>query len=637
MITTTAAIEASPFFTGLCIVTLLVFVEVVGRFVLSPLVGWRLSIQSMALTIPVGMICVTGIMATVSLGRLNYLSMPPLILLVWRLWMMRSARTLTPSAEGLSRNDWLALAATLLVSILITAYVQTAGDHGSGVILPNRDLGFFALLAQEIPKAKLANGWALVLGEHTHASGLSTDNWYHWGPIWLTSLVHAVTHISSMDALLNVVTPMLHFAMIIAMASIMAVMTRWSPTRCLPASAMAMLALSWPTMSLIPTLKKWVGKELEQHVHWNATYQFSYKFEEVLVFGALGAFLQRKNWLAMFLIFAAGVSAPHNVAGIAIAAAALGGLALLRRNYAELRVSIITVALVAASWASIKILFGLGLPKEDDSSMIVSDPSKVIEHLQLLGRDLWFGMILMALMLPGLIFLIRMRDKSNDRISTLGWLGIGAVISGYVAYQFLLPTGERAHFTGYAHTVFAFPLAFCGLVTASIHASSRWRPLFAALALGTVGVGAYDMAYDHWMSGTAYEAYTDADLQKVKDVVKGDKIGYFATEDRHWWIPKHAPLTAMIESPCVRLNMIPAKDQHAMLGKFYGSGVPYDLVPKKSGENDLVWSLRYAHAIDVKFLMETPQDLIPEVIKSRSKLLIEVPGLKFYSVPEAAN
>ena len=145
------------------------------------------------------------------------------------------------------------------------------------------------------------------------------------------------------------------------------------------------------------------------------------------------------------------------------------------------------------------------------------------------------------------------------------------------------------------------------------------------------------MVYDHNMGGTAYEVYTGSDLQRVKDVIKGGKIGYYAVEDRHWWIPKHAPLTAMIESPCVRLNMITAKDQDAMLGKFYGSGVPYDLVPKKSGENDLDWSLRYAHAIEVKFVMETPQDQIPEVIKSRTKLVLEVPGLKFYTLPEAFN
>ena len=634
----TATILASPLFAGMSVVCLLALVDLVGRLVTSPLVGWRLSIHSMALTMPSGVLFVTGTVATLVLGRINYLTMIPVLQIIWRLLMIRSpGGTHLPTSNGLNRHDWLALAGTLLFSMLIMSYVQTAGDHGSGVVLPNRDLGYFALLAQEVPHARVASQWALILGGHTREAGVTSDIWYHWGPIWLTTLVHSTMQISAMDALLNVVTPMLQFVMIVAMASILSVMTRWSPTRSLPAAAMALLAMSWPTMGMIATLRRWVGKDLEQYVHWNATYQFSYKFEAMLVFAALSAFMQRKDRLAMFLVFAAGVSAPHNVAGIAIAAAALAGLALLRRNFTEFRAGVVTVALLVAGWTSIKLFFGLTLPKADDSSMIITEPAKVAEHLQLLGKDLWFGLVLTALLLPGLLYLILMKRKEGERAATLGWLGVGAIIAGYVAYQFMMPNGERSHFTGYAHAVFAFPLAFCGLVTAGIHAPPRWQLLFAGLVLCTVGIGAYDMVYDHNMGGTAYEVYTGSDLQRVKDVIKGGKIGYYAVEDRHWWIPKHAPLTAMIESPCVRLNMITAKDQDAMLGKFYGSGVPYDLVPKKSGENDLDWSLRYAHAIEVKFVMETPQDQIPEVIKSRTKLVLEVPGLKFYTLPEAFN
>ena len=610
---------------------LLILCDGIGRALIQPMISRTRSVLSLALTLPSGLIFVIGIAATIGLQRLNYLTLVPLLQIALR---MRWRMSVLQSFEGrTSWQDWLVLIGVIGISILSMDYVQWAGEHGGHWLLPNRDLSYFALLAQEVPKAGVASQWAGTLGELTRNAGVQDDVWYHWGPVWLTALISKCTGLTAMEALLKVTSPALHSTMIIALSAMLATITGWAARRTLPITALALLAMSWPTMSLVTTMHRLLGGNLEPYIHWNATYQFSYKFEALLVFSSLTAWLSRRDQLAALLLFCAGISAPHNVGGLVIAAGALGGIAMLRRDKIMMRTSAVSVGLLMLGWLSVKVLFGVGLPKADQASLLVTEPALIVKNLGLLAKDLGIGALLVVLLLPGLWFLIRSPSINDERARALGWLGIAAFVSSYIAYEFLLPTGERGHFTNYAHAVLIFPLGFCGLVVASANATSTWiRHACASLMLVTIGIGTWDMVTDHSMSANGAADFSSNDLRRVRDVVRGERIGFFAKTDRHWWIPANSAITASIGSPCVRLNMIPAIDDAQTLGSFYGSQLPYQLVPKREGESSLDWSMRFAAALKIRFFMETPRDQLPDALRSRLKTEVEAPGLKIYSL-----
>lgn len=617
---------------------LLVVMEWTGRLLIVPVVGWRRTLPSLALTLPCGMIFLVGVVASIGLRRFNYLSMLSVVQIGF-LFAARRWRRAEPDGAGLTLPEWGLLALTYVGAFAIMCYVQPAGDAGAGMRLPHFDLSFFALLAQEVPRAGHASLWAATLGEHARSAGVSSDIWYHWGPMWLTCAVSSITGMSDIDALLHVVTPVLHFVMVIALAAVAWTLTGWRLQRVLPLSFAAVLAMSWPTMALVEWMYRHVSHDLMPYVHWSLTGLFSYKVEAALVFGMLAAWLQRRDALAALLGFAAAVSAPHNVAGVGIACGGLGALALARRNLQDLKLAVTGVALMLCGWAAVKAFFGVGLPKTDGAPMFVSEPGLFMERLGLLGRDLGAGLMEVLLLVPGLVLLVRASHADAEiasRVRSLGWLVIGALIACYPAYEFLLPTGERVHFVNYAHAVFIYPVGFLGLALGltsrhdgrAVHRRLPWAS--GLLMLACVAIPAWDMRMDEIRSGGGLQRYREADLLAMRAAAKGGKIGYFAASDRNWWIPRNSLITSFIGSACVRLNVIPEVDEAGGLGNFYGSAAPFVLVPRRDGESGEEWSLRFARALGVHLLMETNQDKLPQAVQKQVTLLVEVSGLRLY-------
>ncbi len=619
-------IHSSLFHITLTGSALLLAADLIGRLAMFRRFHRSVSIDSLAVTLPIGLIAIAAITATISLGRFQYMLVPVIVI-----GTLRLLRPVEAAPETNSWVDWAALAGAWAFSLAIMAFVQPLADTNGQLVLPNRDLSYFALLAQEAPRAGVASQWAGVLGAQTQAAGVHSDIWYHWCPVWLTTAVHRLGALSAMDALPRVIAPVLHLVMITGLSAILRTATSWPPYRTLPAAAIGLLAMSWPPLTLLTELVRMIGKDVEPFVHWNATYQFSYKMEAALVFGTLAAWLRRHDHLALVLLFAAGVSAPHNVAGLSIATATLAGIGLIRRDYRMLRWGLAGVAVMMAGWVAVK-LCGAGLPKTANASLVLKDPAQWVERAKrLMVRDIPVGLTMALVLLPGLVWLVRSTTLKDERLRALGWLGLAALLSCYPAYEFLLPTGERGHLTNYAHAVLIFPLAFMGLLAAAIASPAKWmRGACAGLMLLAVLIGTIDMRYDHSLALNDTRPFGLPELTRVQQIVKGGRIGFFAHTDRHWWIPGNSAITAIISSPCVRLNVIPDIDESANLGAFYGSQVPYALVPKRENEAPMGWSLRYAAKLGVRHIMVTPTDYLPDELKDRTRLVLEVPGLKLY-------
>lgn len=588
--------------------------------------GWlaRLGLRTAA-----GMAAVSALLSLWALGRASYFLLLLLVPAACAVWFCTrkkaSPATSNPLPPPTAR--FLPLAALILAACAISRLDHPVADDQGRLLRVNDDLGYFAQTAKALPEARVATIWASVLGRDCAAAGETRDNWYHWGPMWLTSAAARASGLSEMIALVRVTSPALNIALALLSAGVIARLTGWDAWRSLGAGALSILAVSLPSMSWAGELGRWLPGEPMSHFHPSLAYQFSYKFEGVLVLAAASAWLGGRTIPALMFVFIAAVSAPHSVAGCGLAAGTLGiaGLALRRRDLILGAASLIAVILGA--WAAVHFIFGVGMPKTDSAQLVHLDPATLLRNAGLGLRDAAIGLLLASPFAPGLWAWMRAQDP---RRSLAGWLALSGLAGSYMAYHLLLPTGDRAHFTMHAHALLVMPVGFWGLATLLGSDRKGIRHLAAALLALTSVAGLWELRGTGQLRSPL--PLTVSDWPAARSLLAGQTWGYFAERDRNWWIPQQAVLAGFLDSRCVRLNEIPEKDSQSEAARFYGAGRMTALAPAVPGETPVAWSLRLASRLGITRIVAMKSAPLPGEARPLVRELLSLPDLTIYAL-----
>lgn len=631
-----SSLEISLFSAVLNTALILSVTYVAGSTVLRAEPRQQRSLADVALIFVAGTLTLIGLYSTLMLRRFNVHSLFPLLLIGWSMWQgMEKKPEGDACSMPLTRREGWPLLAVFCLAMVFAYYEHGWGMGRGGVVLPWSDLGYFGLLAQELPQAKVASQWAAVFSSFTREAGAQADAWYHWGPMWLAAFAARFSGASAMNAMIYIVIPMLAFVMSVTFGAIIQRVTQWANARCLLLGFAALIAVAMPARAMQVPLANWFGIGMGgPHSHLGYGMMFSYMLEGLFVAGAAVAWLNRRTALSLVMLFCAGISTPHTVAGMALAAGGWGLAALVRREFGEVGRASAMVAALGGAWLVCHLCFGVSLPKMDDSPMLVTGAAEMGKAATLLLRDWAVGVLLAVVLVPGLWFLVRSEDR---QYRALGWMAVGGMMASYAAYHFLMPTGDRGHFTTYVHLVVGNLAGFVGLCALCAHGTGWLKSVSSRLLVAMVLMGVYDSVHDHRAEWKHTKGYTTSDLQKLKDIVQGQPLGYFAVLDRQWWISYNAPLGAVLESPILRLNSVYSRDHLHEFASFYGSGAPYVLVPKQAGEEDLQWSLRLARKLGIRYLLETDRDPLPEALRPQVKLVIKAGVLSLFELPATAS
>ena len=622
------------------------FLLVIVVLAASHLAGWMVLLIAgfvrrphllLVVTLPLGLLTTVGVISTVFLGRIGHLSMlaiGPLVLAVVARFKGFRENSAALEKACFGTRDVMGLALTLALSAGCSYWLYVWHWPDGRLTLPYNDLGYFSILVKELPSSGVASLWSATLGEHARAAGAS-DVWYHWGPMWLGCAVSRLSGLSPLVAMIHVVVPALTFLVVFSAGVAVSVLAGCSTGKGMFLAAVSLVALPLPTVSASPMMMALIPGGIEQHLHLSMAYRycFTYRLEAFIVYAVIACWMLRLRSVAILLVFLAGVSAPHSVAGLGVAAGTFAVIALLRRSLRDFTLGVVVIAALLAAWVANVVFFGVSLPKTGEAKLVVLNLSFLLEAGMAFVRSVGVGVILALPMLAGVLFLIRSSKVGDDEWpAVLGWFGLSALVGSYAAYHLLMPEGERNHFVGYAHAVLLFPIATWGLILAA-RSPRSWRSRTAVWLLIVMGAFGVIDGWKDWRMVTGYrERFTAGDLEKIKAVLRGNKFGYFASKDRPWWIPHHASLAAVLGSSCTRLNPIREMDEASSYAQFYGCEKPRVLVPQQPEEPDLDWALRFATALGIRFLIETDQDAIPIEIKKRATLSATAAGLRLYEL-----
>lgn len=585
-----------------------------------------------AITLIAGLLFITGVMATVILRRPCYYALMPVLLIGWRLVGARWS----PPASSIEapREPW----PRIIVPLLIVAAVVFGFEwwfkgwmQGDGSVRKiHSDLGFYVQALKGLPEAGIANSWAATLGVHaTDNLGLG-DFWYHWGPIWLGRAITSTTSIAPIAALLIIVPAIIDLAMVLAASSIVQRLTRWPAAVCLIVGLASLAAVQLTKAIAVLSLGDVLHFETIQHFRTTLAEAFAYKFEAMLMLGAMAAWLWQRSAMAVLLLFLTGVSAPHNVGILGVTAGVLGTLGLVLRQRPLWQTAGIAIATLISAWITVK-LFGAGLPKAEGQSMLALDPSSLLKAIGDTLPDIALGLLAAALTLPGLVHLIHSRDEhASDETRILGWLPFCAIVGGFVAYHLFGTMSDRFHFTALTHAVLVLPVGVWAMARLATVAAPLPRLLaLVVIALDVIlGIGDLRSA----RSREPEQSWQHADLAVIQTQLKGKPFGYFATMDREWWIPEQSSLAAVLDSRCIRLNEIDLVDKHGTFSKYYGADIPHRLVPALPGESSDAWSLRFARQLGLACIVELKPDSLPAAIKAQCRPLASAGGMTLFEI-----
>ena len=589
-----------------------------GRLLLpTRYLGAMGGLEQTSLRAVVGLVWISGAMAVWGLGRVCGLILLPGALSVFAVIAWRS------KGGSLVRQPvpWMALGVVAVATFLLTAIYHDWLTADGRVMPLNMDLSYFAQMAHGLPEAKAMNIWAAALGPFCAEAGQTGDIWYHWAPIWLVAGARWLTGIPELMSLFFIIAPLLNLLLAVKAAAVFQKLTRRSSAVSLLVGAASILALSFPSMAEISKIVWLAPDNINPLIHTNLAYQFSYKFEALLIFSALSAWLNGRHSFAALLLFLAAASAPHTVAGGGLLLGGLGAVSVVRRDILALKFSIVCMGLLLLGWVAMQVGFHTGLPKTEGARFMILELGAISKNTLLALRDILSGLLLALPVLPGIWYWTKSSEPHERR---LGWLAVAGLTVPYFAYHLLLPEGDRAHFILYGHALVVLPVGAWGLAAMA----KKWS---YALLIITCFIGAYDLTLSR--SNGSPSDYMAADLVKVKTELQGQTWGYFAKSDRNWWISSQAMLAGLLDTRCVRLNRIESVDVKSHAAKFYGSHSPEKLVPRQTDEPDNAWALRFARKLDIRHIISTKETPVPPEIQSSLRLKLDLPGIKVYELP----
>lgn len=628
-------IAPNLFYATLLVLLLLLAAHLTGWLVIRVSGSLRSPHTLPVVTLPIGLLVIVGFVSSFYLGRVCHLSMLGLLPI-----SSAVASRLTRfhfNDCGLdrvrtTRRDAVAIVSAFLASVAFSNWLYVWYWPDGSITLPYNDLGYFSILAKELPSSGVMSLWSGTLATHTRAAG-ATDVWYHWGPIWLGCVVSRLGGISPLVALVHVVVPALTFLVLFSIGAVASILISVSNGKGLALGGLSLIAMPVPTVAASTLMARWMPGGIEEHLHLSMAYRycFTYRLEAFIVYAVIACWLLRLRALAFILLLLSGISAPHSVAGLGSAAGVLFFFCLVLRRWSHAMVGLSMIAALLLAWAVNVFVFGVNLPKSGDAELVAFDLARQLAQAKAFLPNLVIGGVLALPMVIGASFLIRSNGGKPEADKVLlGALAIAALIGGYAAYHLLLPQGERHHFTAYTHAVLVFPLGTLGLGCAW-RKGSAFLSRTAAVLLSVVGaLGVLD-GWKDWKMVTGYrEKFTAADLNKIHKALGGRRFGYYAAKDRPWWIPTHASLAAVLNTSCTRLNPIHAMDSGSSYARFYGGDKPWVLVPKREDETEAEWSLRFASEANIPVLLQTEMQSVPHSVLRGLRSLEVAASLKLF-------
>jgi hypothetical protein len=585
--------------------------------------------ECLALRMAIGLAMTTALVSTMVWGRVTYLILMWIVPPVWiGIDRWRGHGAMRGTSGPITRREWGILA---MMGVLATfgTWLGLPLENAEGYLVrANDDLGYFAMIAKSLPESGVASVWSGTLGPLCTDSGENKDVWYHWGPIWQVVGLSQVTGLSETIVLQRSLAPALNVVLILLAGRFVKLATGWGMGASLFGGVLSLTAVSLPLMSEPAFAMQWIPGELDPHLHPSLVYQFSYKFEAVLLLAALSEWMGKRTSLAAMLLYMAGVSAPHTVAAAGLMGGGLAVAGILSRRRFLIGVGFAIVGLVVFSWGSIRFGFGVNLPKMADSLFIDLRSSILIQNTAHGFRGVLVGLLLALPYLPGLWFWTRGTRSQQEQ--SLGWVGAAALVGGYLAFYILLPEGDRAHFTMFTHAILVVPIGFWGLLGLSASTQGLKKGLSVFLAIWGSVMGVYELWGMNRMQSLL--PLHSREVAPLKELLGDSLWGYFSTRERNWWIPKESTLASALECRCIRLNEIPELDINSNAAQFYGSGRVFSIVPKLKGETEIEWSLRLAGRLGIRYLIETDAMVLPEGMRPHVREVMRTEKIRVYEI-----
>ncbi len=608
-----------------------------GLFLVPRSAGGGSAMSLLALRLVSGMLFSASILACVLLQKACYLAAIPLAqmaaVIVWRMAARRAA------SPGKQDTPWPLREAAIVAGItagfmaLFSAQTSVSLDGGRLVDLRG-DTGYFIQQVMGLPEARVANFWAGALGEHAAEADSPQDVWYHWIPMLLASGVHLATGLPAITALLEVTDLAANAVLVLVAGAIVQFLARLPAAHSVFIGGLSLVCGQFMrTEAWIEWLNSVSPYGLHHHLRTSLVQWLAYKHEAAVLLGALAAWLGGSRSMAGLLLFCSAVSAPHGVAAIGASAVAMAGFGILLRNPRMWKTALAMTGILLAGWGTVLALFQARMAKAEGQSFASFGLDDI---LQAAGRgtvDALVGLIIGALSLPGIIHLARSRANADMPARLVGWLALSGMVASYGAYHFLKNTADSFHVISFMQTVIIMPAGMWGAARMAARHSGGPRLAAIALAAATAAVGLAEFAARP--AALLPALWRESDVAAARGALDGRPFGYFAKEDRGWWISKHGVLGGLLDSRCVRLNPL-KNEQSVRSSQFYGFSAPLDLLPPRPGETTANWSLRFAERLGIRHVLETAQDPIPAAIKARCRPLVFTAGIWLYELPPPA-
>ncbi|HEY1048154.1 MAG TPA: hypothetical protein VGE39_00310 [Prosthecobacter sp.] len=619
-----------------------VAVSTVGSLLLLCLIGHLLvpgrllagpKMLRLAVVMSSGLLITTGLAALVCLRHMHVTTWLALAqVLGGAVWTWRTRKTsVAPSADVWTRGEILSVLGIGAAFGLFTTLPNVWWTADGGIRTLHEDMGFYVSQVVALPESHAANPWSIFMGAHTlEATGIQ-DTWYHWGSMLLATGIHAVTGMGAAPALLLVTSGVLNFILMVVAAALAESLWRLRPATAALAGAGALISV--PFVRLLPVLLGLLDKALPfdvfHHMRVTLALTLPYKYEGVLLLLTLVLWQARHPRLALAALYSAACSAPHSVAVVGAATGTLTGMGVLLRDGRMLRTGLSATGVTLAGWATMQFVFGAGLGQAQGAPAMGFAPlAEIPQVLAHAGLDIPATALMAAFFVAGGIFLARQAHEKR----LLGWLCLCAVAGSTLALH-ALRCGDRFHVVMLTHSVLVMPVGALGLL-GMVRLLAGWKRLAAVSALAcVVALGLHTQISP--LLTAEREVWTAKDLAGLREELQGRPFGYFAKNDRMWWISKHAMLGGLIDSRAMRLN--PQDERASIHYSAHNCTLPLRWLPPQKDELTNDWSLRLAQKLGVRHVLETWQDRLPKRVREKCRPIWSGAGLMLYELPAPAT
>ncbi len=627
--------------------------------VIDRILGVRASrswLDRVGTSLAIGAVAIVSIWATIrSAGQSTFtpIAVALTILLLVAVVRRRTNLTSDPAAAGQARSSLPRLMAVgavvaVLLAVLATSFTATIAVRAipAGQPVDFLDTGYYSVLGQDLRSTGVETPFSPA---GVPLEGTSVQAWYHWGELWLASLVIDILGITPIDARHLVALPVLLLATMFLTGTLVRDATRDRGRAAWVFGAVACLVLS-----PIPVLADPYFASYASGLWFGIG---SYGLAAVLVVLGIDAMARDDRWrqdpiqAARLGIIAAAILPSHLViavlAAFCVGAAALAWLALVqpcRERWEDVARSVgrpIAAAggLTAATFAW-GALTGHGLGGSDASTLV--QPFATNWSASLVGVLLGAGMLL-AIPFAALAVHRREPGWAAWHVGTMATLVMGALVWGA-----RFPDFNMFHvFFGGLATI-ATPVAAVATwqLWIRIRAAERGtlrlaRPLVVSLAVIQLALaGLFTLAHLHRFGPFDYVPIPQAMLSTIRALPPDAKLAYRCQlDEQSVWLPRLISINAHTGRPVIPMcfqadlasKLIGAPTDTSVEHPSFHVAPQRTLYPTRDAEPSPDAVLDFLDRYGIDFVLADP--LRPNTLVPDAPVILSDGGYTLYRVP----